>query len=324
VVNRNFISFSGKNGHAAGDSSPLMKRGHAHSLDNGDGTRCSAHWNHPFRRARAADPELAAALKRAGQPAPVYGLPPAPRPSQSQRAEVLDDLQVEPKISSIATETQHAVPSEEELRTADDDEQDDELEQLIEIADTLKWPIPITLDLADVKSAYRYSAAEFDDLYSEFVAIPCVREFGQIQVPGVLIFAWQHEPDDFGLCLCVDFVQHEDIRVGNVQIFSPSPSNPVRGYCVDASKARYYHRSSFATEGQGAMGQFGTDLSLGLRIHASGAWPDECYVVPWETGGLDSAQQHEILSRLKTALAMLDRHLANSEAIRRYDENPYL
>ncbi|WP_459342756.1 hypothetical protein [Arthrobacter bambusae] len=74
----------------------------------------SSSFNAAARRARAADPELAAALKRAGQPAPVYGLPPAPRPSQSQRAEVLDDLQVEPIDVDTEDHESYIERSEEE------------------------------------------------------------------------------------------------------------------------------------------------------------------------------------------------------------------
>jgi hypothetical protein len=54
----------------------------------------SSSFNAAARRARAADPELASALKRAGLPAPVYGLPPAPRPSQPQRVKMAATGQV--------------------------------------------------------------------------------------------------------------------------------------------------------------------------------------------------------------------------------------
>ncbi|GAC1488973.1 MAG: hypothetical protein NVS2B15_06220 [Pseudarthrobacter sp.] len=52
----------------------------------------SSSFNATARRARAADPELAAALKSAGLPAPVYGLPPAPLPSEPEHVAMGSDL----------------------------------------------------------------------------------------------------------------------------------------------------------------------------------------------------------------------------------------
>jgi hypothetical protein len=58
TVNRNFISSAEEWPHRR-DSSPLIKRGPAHSLDDGDGTCCSAQWYHPFpQTAEGTDPRL--------------------------------------------------------------------------------------------------------------------------------------------------------------------------------------------------------------------------------------------------------------------------
>jgi hypothetical protein len=242
--------------------------------------------NAEARRARAADAGLANELAAHHLPAPVFGLRLAP---------AVDD------------------------REPDDDDEPD-YEEFIEIPNKLQWPIPVRLgDDELIRHKSRSEAREFTTIPCA-TSIPCeMSPTYQIQASGILFVGWENEPDSRGIHLRLCFFQLEDLDSrADVQLSFPTP---VAGYIVDANPTGYHHDSPYQTEGWGQDSYYFQKPDVGLRVYSPhGAHQD--FVIPWQTGALSDNEKIMILTRLKVALGLIDRHLASvdPEALQSVDD----